>query len=298
MDQSILIGTTSWTDKSLIDSGLFYPPQAKSVDARLRYYAAQFPLVEVDSSYYGLPSERNARLWVERTPPGFLFDVKAFRLFTQHQTPPEALPADVRAALGDLGGKNVYYRDVPEELREELWRRFRAALTPLQQAGKLGVVVFQFAPWFTYGRERLAHILACAGKLPGFRLAVEFRNRSWFGSHAEALLAFERAHGLAHVIVDEPQGTSASIPAVWEVTCREVAVVRLHGRNRETWQKKGLTAAERLNYLYDEVELGELMANIRPLARQAGQMHVLFNNCYSNFAQRNALELQTLLAGS
>jgi uncharacterized protein YecE (DUF72 family) len=296
MDQRILVGTTSWTDKTLIDSGLFYPPQVKSADARLRYYATQFPLVEVDSSYYGLPSERNSKLWVERTPPGFLFDVKAFRLFTQHQTPPEALPADVRAALGELGTKNVYYRDLPEELRDELWRRFRAALAPLEQAGKLGVVVFQFAPWFTYGREHLEHILACAGKLPGFRLAVEFRNPSWFGRHAEALLAFERAHGLAHVIVDEPQGTSASIPAVWEVTCPEVAVVRLHGRNRETWQKKGLTAAERFNYLYGGADLGELAARIGPLARNVQQVHALFNNCYSNYAQRNALELKTLLA--
>jgi uncharacterized protein YecE (DUF72 family) len=293
----IRVGTTSWTDKQLIDSGLFYPPEVKTAEARLRYYATQFPIVEVDSSYYALPSERNARLWAERTPVGFLFDVKAFRLFTQHQTPPEALPADLRHALGEIGKKKVFFRDVPEELREELWRDFRDALMPLKQAGKLGVVLFQFAPWFVYGRERLDHILACAEKLAGLRLAVEFRNKSWFGEHTGEVLAFERAHGLAHVIVDEPQGTSASIPAVWEVTCPEVAVLRLHGRNRETWQQKGLTAAERFNYLYNAAELSDLTARIRPLARQAEQTHVLFNNCYRNYAQRNALELQTSLAG-
>jgi uncharacterized protein YecE (DUF72 family) len=78
----ILVGTASWTDKSLIDSGLFYPPEARTSEERLRYYASQFPVVEVDSSYYAMPSERNAALWVERTPEGFRFDIKAFRLLT------------------------------------------------------------------------------------------------------------------------------------------------------------------------------------------------------------------------
>lgn len=96
----VLVGTTSWTEKTLIESGRFYPPQANTAEERLRYYATQFPVVEVDSTYYGLPSERNALLWAERTPPGFVFHVKAFRLFTQHQTPPQALPRDVRERLG------------------------------------------------------------------------------------------------------------------------------------------------------------------------------------------------------
>lgn len=147
---TILIGTASWTDKSLVDSKLFYPPQVKSPEERLKFYASRFPLVEVDSSYYALPSERNALLWAERTPAEFVFDVKSFRLFTQHQTPPEALPPDVRVALGRLEKRNVYYKDVPEDLREELWTRFQRAIQPLQTAGKLGVVLFQFPPWFVY----------------------------------------------------------------------------------------------------------------------------------------------------
>jgi uncharacterized protein YecE (DUF72 family) len=83
--QMNLIGTTSWTDKTLVESGLFYPGAAKTSEARLRYYASRFPIVEVDSSYYGMPSEHNSRLWVERAPEGFVFDIKAFRLFSGHQ---------------------------------------------------------------------------------------------------------------------------------------------------------------------------------------------------------------------
>ena len=136
----ILIGTTSWTDKTLITSGLFYPRGAKSAEARLRYYASQFPIVEVDSSYYAMPAERNSVLWVERTPAAFTFDIKAFRLFTQHQTPLTALPADIRNALGKIDKANVYYRDLADELIDEMWARFRTALAPLGKAGKLGVI--------------------------------------------------------------------------------------------------------------------------------------------------------------
>ncbi len=292
---TILIGTTSWTDKTLIESGLFYPGTAKTPEARLRYYANRFPIVEVDSSYYGMPSEHNSRLWVERTPEAFVFDIKAFRLFTGHQTSPTALPADIRKALGTVDNKNIYYRDVPQDTREELWRRFRLSLDPLQQAGKLGVVVFQFPPWFVFKRTNLAHILECAEQLHGLPIAVEFRNKTWFGErHRDEVLAFERENGLAHVVVDEPQGFASSILAVWDATSPEVAVVRLHGRNGETWMKKGLTAAERFNYLYRESELREFVTPIEALATRAARVHVLFNNCYRDYAQRNAAHLRRL----
>jgi uncharacterized protein YecE (DUF72 family) len=94
----ILVGTASWTDKSLIDSGRFYPTTANTAEARLRYYAEQFPVVEVDSSYYVMPSTENAQRWAERTP-NFEFDLKAFRIFTTHPTQLEVLPPEVRKAL-------------------------------------------------------------------------------------------------------------------------------------------------------------------------------------------------------
>jgi uncharacterized protein YecE (DUF72 family) len=202
----ILVGTTSWREKTLVESGHFYPPDVHTAEGRLRYYATRFPVVEVDSSYYGLPSARNGNLWVERTPEGFVFDVKAFRPFTQHQTPPDALPKEIRDRLTPIATKNFYDKDMPPDILDELWERFRSALDPLRSAGKLGVVLFQFAPWLVYRPASLDLIATCAERLPGDRIAVEFRNKSSLvEKHLAETLAFEREHGLAHVVVDEPQ---------------------------------------------------------------------------------------------
>ena len=289
----ILVGTASWTDKTLIESGRFYPREAKSAEARLRFYASRFPLVEIDATYYALPAEQTARLWAERTPDGFVFNVKAFRLFTGHAAQSSALPADLRRTARE----KCYYHDLDPAIRHELWQRFRAGLEPLRRTGKLGAVLLQFAPWFVFGRERFEHILHCAEMLRGFPLAVEFRNKSWFGEKTrERTLAFERDHGLAHVVVDEPQGFPSSVPQVWEATSAELALVRLHGRNRETWEKKGLkSAAERFDYLYSEAELRELAEPVKRLAAGARRTHVLFNNCHGDKAQRNAAQLRRLL---
>jgi uncharacterized protein YecE (DUF72 family) len=155
---TILVGTTSWTEPTLIQSGRFYPSHVRAAEEQLRYYASQFPIVEVDSSYYALPSVRNSQLWVERTPEGFVFDVKAFRLLTGHQTPPDPFPKDLRDRLGPVDKKNLYYRDLPEDIRGDIWERFRTALDPLREAGKLGVVAFQFAAWVVYTRKSLEHL--------------------------------------------------------------------------------------------------------------------------------------------
>lgn len=296
---TVLIGTASWTDKSLIESRLFYPPEVKSPEDRLKFYAGRFPLVEVDSSYYALPSERNAALWAERTPAGFVFDVKSFRLFTGHQTPPNALPPDIRAALGPVEKRNVYYKDLTEDLRAELWARFRGAIRPLREAGKLGAVLFQFPPWFVYGRPSFEHLARCAELMAGCRMAVEFRHRSWLDDkHRSEVLDFERAHGLAHVVADEPRGFSNSIPAVWEATSPELAVVRLHGRNAATWNIKGAeSSAERFNYVYSAGELEELAEPVRALGQAVREVHVVFNNNYGNYAQHNAAQLRKILEG-
>lgn len=290
----ILVGTTSWGDRSLIEEGRFYPPDVTSPEERLRYYASQFPVTEVDSTYYGLLPERNAVLWSERTPDGFVFDVKAFRLFTHHRTPVGSLPKDLRSPFRDE--RNVYYHQVPGEIRDELWRRFRSALEPLRANGKLGVVLLQLAPWFTYGPPHLDYIAYAADALAGVRVAVELRNKSWLdGRHTRKVLDFERRHGISHVVVDEPQGFPSSVPAVWEATST-VAVVRLHGRNYETWDRKNVrTAAERFGYLYDDDELRGFVRPIRSLARRADVVHVLFNNCYRDNAQRNAATFRAMM---
>jgi uncharacterized protein YecE (DUF72 family) len=170
----ILVGTASWTDKTLIASGRFYPPKCKTPEERLRFYASQFPLVEIDSSYYAMPAAQLAQLWAERTPAGFIFNIKAFRLFTGHQTSPAMLPKDIAAALGSIGKKNVYYKDLPADLTDELWRQYREGIEPLKRAGKLAAVHFQFAPWVAYHPKNLEHIEECQRQLKGYQLAIEF----------------------------------------------------------------------------------------------------------------------------
>ena len=287
----ILIGTASWTDKSLIGSGLFYPPRCSTPEERLRYYSSQFPIVEVDSSYYALPDPRVAQLWADRTPADFTFNIKAFRLFTGHQTAPSALPKDIVEAMGPIGKRNIYYKDMPVELLAEMWRLYRAGIEPLKYARKLGAVHFQFAPWVAYHPRNLEHIEECQRHLEGFRLSIEFRNRTWFeGEHEKVTLDFERARHLVNVIVDEPQGVSNSIPQIWEVTDPELAIVRLHGRNHATWNKKGLaSSAQRFNYDYTDEELGGLAKQIDSIA--ASSVHVIFNNNYEDQGQRNARTL-------
>jgi uncharacterized protein YecE (DUF72 family) len=294
---NIAVGTASWTDKSLIQCGRYYPPEAKSAEQRLRFYAAEFPIVEVDSSYYAIPGEQTARAWVERTPADFIFDVKAFRLFTLHQTAPRVLPKYICESLPQTK-KLLYYKDMPGELLDALWNEFRNALLPLKEAGKLGAVLFQFPPWFLANKTSLAHIGECVERMQGFRLAVEFRNETWFYERTrERTLAFERSHGIAHVVVDEPQGFKSSIPAIWEVTSPELAVVRLHGRNRETWEKRGLAAAsERFNYLYSDEELVELARPIAALSDKAASVHVLLNTNHEDQGQVNARRLLKALA--
>lgn len=297
---TVLVGTASWTDKTLLACGRFYPKQANSAEARLRFYASVFPLVEVDSSYYAMPSASTAQLWAERTPEGFVMNVKAFRLFTGHATSPNVLPRDVQAALGDRGTRNLYYKDTPAEIRDELWRRLREALAPLRHAGRLGLVHFQFAPWLTRSREGLAHVAHCVERMAGHTLSVEFRHRSWFdGDHREATLALQRELGVVHTVVDAPQGFANSVPAVWEATHPQRALVRLHGRNAATWNVKGASAAsERFNYDYSDAELADIAASIGARFAPVLQTHVVFNNNMEDQGQRNARTLMCKLAGA
>lgn len=292
-----LVGTCSWTDPTLIECGRFYPGWARSAESRLRHYASQFPLVEVDSTYYALPSERTSGLWVRRTPDNFIFDTKAFRLFTQHPTPLTSLPKDIREALpmGIKAKRNLYSRDLPAELLDEVWHRFERALLPLDSSGKLGVVLFQFPPWFYVGDVQRDYILTCRERLPQYKLAVEFRHSSWVSEgNLDGTMKFLRDNGLPFVCVDEPQGFKSSLPPIVEATS-DIAVIRFHGRNRETWEKGGISVAERFNYLYSEDELCEWVPRIKHLNLVTRQLHVLFNNCHQDKAVASGRQIQLML---
>ena len=172
----IKIGTASWTDKSLIDSGTFYPDRAQTAEARLRFYAAHFDTVEVDSSYYGMPSERNARLWVERTPETFTFHMKAYSMLTGHPTRIQAVPQVFRKELPRTVTEQSKPKEFPKEIVEAAFDMFAAALTPLKQAERLGCILFQFPPWFVPSDRAYQWLELVREKLVRYRVAVEFRN--------------------------------------------------------------------------------------------------------------------------
>jgi uncharacterized protein YecE (DUF72 family) len=300
MPARILVGSCSWADKTLIDSG-WYPPSAKSPEDRLRFYADQFPIVEVDATYYAIPVQRTPELWVERTPPEFTFDVKSYALFTGHAAALQSFPKDVREALpAELQEKqNVYLKDLPLEIGDEMWRRFNDVLLPLDSAGKLGVVLFQFPPWFGPSRANREQILESRQRLGQYSMAVEFRNAAWMAEppDQERTLRFLSEEEIPYVCVDEPQGFKSSLPPVTAVTS-PIAMLRLHGRNAETWMKRSKTAAERFDYLYSEDELRDWVPRIRDIAQDSREVHVLFNNCHRDYSVRNARQIAEMLGSA
>jgi uncharacterized protein YecE (DUF72 family) len=241
----------------------------------------------VDSTYYFPPTERNAQLWASRTPDDFTFNIKAFSLLTQHPTRRKALPQEV--ALPDK--ERIYPKDVDAKDLERVWDEFLSALEPL--GGKLGAFLFQFPPWFPIGRRNRDYILECAKRAAPVPIAVEFRNKTWMSDENQKdTLEFLEGHGISYVCVDMPQGFVSSIPPVVAATA-DLAMVRFHGRNSEEWESGEVQ--RRFRYLYTDKELDEWAPRIEKLSQDAKRTHVLMNNCYRDYAQRNATELVELL---
>lgn len=290
----VLFGTAGWTDKTLTAPGVFYPSGSTSAEARLRYYASRFPLVEVDSTYYALPVRRMAELWVERTPADFVFDVKAFALMTGHPTELDRLPRELQDALpSELAEtKRAYPKDIPAEVRAAVWRWFADALAPLHESGKLGAVFLQYPPWVQPSAHAAPMLRRARERLGALPVAVEFRHRDWLApAWRDRILAILRDLDMSYVIVDAPPGMASSMPPDVEVPTRRLAVLRMHGRRVETWERRGASVLERFRYLYDRSELASWTRRIVEIAGQAERVHVVFNNCYGNYGTTNALEL-------
>lgn len=294
----VLVGTASWSDKSLVDSKKFYPADVKTPEGRLRYYATKFPVVEVDTSYYAIPLPETAQAWAERTPAHFTINAKAFRIFTGHPTAAKVLPPDLREHLPRTDKPNFYFKDLPDELRSALWDRFKASLQPLRACSKLGMVHFQFAPWIIRNRDGHAHVRHCVEAMRDYTVSVEFRNKTWFDEgHVGSTLAFERELNVVHTVIDGPQGFSNTVPPIWESTHMQYSLVRLHGRNAETWNIKGAkSAAERFNYDYSADELVQIAAKVERLSPETFTTHVIMNNNWEDQGQRNAATLIRILA--
>ncbi|HVE80129.1 MAG TPA: DUF72 domain-containing protein [Gemmatimonadaceae bacterium] len=294
------VGTAGWTDRTLTATGVFYPREAASPEGRLRYYASRFPMVEVDATYYALPQAAMAAAWADRTPDDFTFDVKAHALMTGHATEVDRLPAWLRAELPPELAKQrrVATKALPQELVDAAWAAFLDALQPLAETDKLGAILLQYPRWFMPGKAAEETLRRARARLGDVRGAVEFRNRAWLeGTQAARTRALLAGEGLSFVGVDAPRGLRSGLPPVAMVTAPALAVVRLHGRRADQWERRGATVAEKYRYLYDRSELAEWVPKVSELAGEAEEVHVVFNNCYGNYGTTNALEAQEMLAG-
>ena len=190
---------------------------------------------------------------------------------------------------------NLYLHHLTADVINRLWEIFASFAREVDAAGKLGVLLLQFPPWFHPNKENLDYLFACRKRFPDYQIAVEFRTGSWFsGKQIKETLNFLRHHQIALVCVDKPQGLKTSIPMMAEVTS-SIGVVRFHGRNAENWEKKGVPADERFNYLYNEDELKTWLPKIERMANQTEKVHVIFKNKSRDFAVRNANEFKNML---
>jgi uncharacterized protein YecE (DUF72 family) len=186
---------------------------------------------------------------------------------------------------------------MPDEVHSEVWRMFRDGLAPLAEKGQLGSILLQYPKWVFPSNESRALIDDAVERLDGWKVAVEFRNGSWLNEkNSERTTRFLAERNIPFVMVDEPQGFKSSVPPELLVTSSDLALVRFHGRNADTWEKKGITPAERFRYLYSRDELAEWLPKIREAAGQAREVHLMFNNCYANYGTTNAREIAALLA--
>jgi len=295
------VGICAWADPALIETGTFYPRKSMSAEARLRHYASVFDVVEVNSSYYAIPDVRNSQHWVERTPEGFIFHVKAYSLMTGHNPRAETVPADLVALLPRSPQRTrrgeIDATSFSPEAVNRAFQLFRAAVGPIAESGKLGYVLFQFAPWVHFDTARLDYLASLPARLPGWTLAIEFRHRSWLPEHIDETLRALSEARLAHVIVDAPPGGHA-IPRITTATS-PTAVFRLHGRNAEGWlrQLRGEepTVREKYDYLYSEGELRALLPEIEAISAETEDVFISFNNNNRDYPVKNALMMKRLL---
>ena len=274
MAASIRIGTCSWADETL--TKVWYPRGIRSGEERLRYYTERFDTVEANSTYYRLPEREMVERWAERTPEGFTMHVKAFGLMTRHPVKLDVLPPDLRDVPTDDRGR---VDRPPREYRAEIFKRFREALEPLRESGKLGGILLQFPSYVVYKDRSVEYIEWAQEQLPGDEVLIEFRHRSWLDDDNRArVLSWLEERGLTYVMVDAPKTDAKNLVPTVVAATTPTAYVRFHGRNAATWNKRTGSAAERFDYLYDEDELRGWVEPTRELSERADEVYAMFNN--------------------
>ncbi|MBI4283408.1 MAG: DUF72 domain-containing protein [Chloroflexi bacterium] len=298
MAAQIFVGTSSWNEQHLIDCGRFYPLGLKDSASRLSFYAQRFNLAEVDSTYYALPSRRNADRWATAVSPGFRFIIKVFSLFSQHPTKLSAIPKSFHATLPPalLSKRFIYHKDVPAETSQEIWRIFRNTLEPLRLAGVLGAILVDFPPWFMPSDDNRTYIAGLRANLPDDNILVQFRAPQWVADDATtaSTLSLLSEAGCGFAAVDEPQGLKSSFPPTMAATA-SVSAIRFLGRNVERWEDKTAPSAERFNWWYSDEELAEWLPRIQHIASHCQEVYLSFSTKSEDQGVVNAGRLQRLL---
>jgi uncharacterized protein YecE (DUF72 family) len=270
----VRIGTCSWADDAL---SKYWYPDGTPPKERLAYYAERFSTVEVDSTYYRVPTEQMVHGWTERTPDDFVMHVKAFGLMTRHPVKLEQVPPDLRDGLPvDARGR---VDRPPREARAAVFREFLDSLAPLRDAGKLGGILFQMPPYVVWKPSSLDYLEWANEQLGDDRMLFEPRHRSWYAEDVRAdLMRWLEERGIGWVVVDAPKVEAGNVPETLVATTTPVAYVRFHGRNAGTWNVRGGSAAQRFDYTYDEDELREWVGPLRELSNESEEAYAFFNN--------------------
>jgi uncharacterized protein YecE (DUF72 family) len=287
----ILVGTASWSDPGFVER--WYPKKMPAGE-RLQWYAQQFEMVEVNSTFYSVPEPRMVERWCAATPDDFTFDVKLHQLFSFHSTPAKLLPPDLQRRA-ETGARGIV-KSTPE-LQEALLGIFLRSMSIFRDARKLGVLLLQLSPAFSPRKHQLSELQPLMDMLGGYDLAIEFRNRNWAaGNQLESTIDFVRKRRAIFVNVDAPASDHFMVmPSdIDETTNSDVAYLRLHGRNEKAYVT-GRTVAARFDYDYSESEIAEVAQRSRKLTKEARELHVIFNNNNLDYAPRAALRLRKAL---
>jgi uncharacterized protein YecE (DUF72 family) len=266
----IRVGLTGWGDHPSLYSGV-----TASKD-KLFDYAGHFLTVELDTSFYAIPSVDNVRKWCELTPDSFRFVIKAYQGMTGH-----------------LRG------EIPYESKNDMFNAFIECANEFKRHGKLAIILAQFPPWFDCQSKNVQYLLYIRQQLKEFDVAIEFRNQTWYAEKVvKQTMDFLKEHQFIHTICDEPQAGIGSVPFYPAVTANN-ALVRIHGRNIHGWRNTGNSENWRkVRFLYDynKEELQQLGQHLLSIEPNVQELFILFNNNSGQHAAKNAKELQEMLA--
>jgi uncharacterized protein YecE (DUF72 family) len=287
----IRVGTASWSDPGFVQH---WYPKGMRAHERLGWYAQQFEMVEVNSTFYSVPDLRMVERWCAATPDSFTFDVKLHRLLSRHSTAAKLLPPDLQQRVETDGKGKVM---LTPDLEKAMLDIFLRSMSVLRSAGKLGALLLQLSPAFSPRKHKLRELDQLIGMFGDYRLAIEFRNRNWaIGDRLGATIDFLRERNVAFVNVDAPASDHFTVmPSdLDEITNPGVAYLRLHGRNAKAYIT-GKTVAARFDYNYSDKEIAEVAKRSKRLAHDAREVHVVFNNNALDYAPRAAARLRAAL---